>query len=128
MHSSIFAEAGNGAGEKIRAFVICVDNRAAAHVTWLKNQLAGLAVNGLDFSCETWRLDTVLGRSPIAETIAWKAASSDILVVATTALDRRDPALFEWLNSLAPAHGDRKSYGLLLGLLGDQKNRAAELR
>jgi hypothetical protein len=70
---------------------------------------------------------TRVSGDPITETIARDAAESDVLVIATTALDRREPSLSTWLNSLALADGDRQCPGLLIGLFGDEKDRAAEL-
>jgi len=127
MHSTTFNETGIGTAERLRVFVLYVDNPAAAHSNWLRDQLGCMAENGLDFSFEAWNLSSVAGHCPITETIAREAAESDVLVIATTALDQREPELIQWLNLLAPNNGDREGPGLLIGLFGDEKDQAAEL-
>jgi hypothetical protein len=127
MNSETLVETGLRAGQKPRVFVLYVDYPAAAHVNWLRNQLARLAQDGLDFSFEAWKLNSVAGRGPITEMIAREASESDILVVAATALDRREPAVVEWLNSLSPWNENRQRPGLLIGLFGDEEDQAAEL-
>ena len=127
MQSSTLVETGTRTGEKLRVFVVCVDDPAAAHAHWLRSQLDRLAENGLDFSLETWKLRSVDGHGLITDTFARKAAESDVLVIATTGLDQREPALIDWLNSLAPGNGGGQCPSLLVGLFGDEKDHAAEL-
>jgi len=127
MNSNTFAEAGIRTGEKLRVFALHIDNSAAGHVNWLKSQFDRLGENELDFSFRSCMLSSVISHNPDAEAIAREAAESDVLVIATTSLHHREPALVEWLGSLPLTDEDRQSPGLLVGLFGDENNQAAQL-
>jgi hypothetical protein len=123
MHSSSFVEASIRAEQKLRVFILCIDHPSVAHANWLRDKLSGLAENGFDFSFESRRLDSVAGGSHGTQA----AAQADVLVIAATALHQRQPALFQWLNSLALCDRNRLKPSLLIGLFGDDKNNASEL-
>lgn len=114
---------------KLRAFALCFDELAVVHVHWLRAQLTGLAANGLDLS---FHLQTpgfpVVHESSIEMRIE-TALRSDVLVIAMSSLQRREPAVIQWLNSLESrlAAKSCEPPGLLIGLFGGAENRAGEL-
>ena len=59
------------------------------------------------------------------EMLASDGANADVLVVVIGSLEQRTPEMIEWLDSLMPLSPDRT--GLLIGLLGDEENKAQEL-
>ena len=72
-----------------------------------------------------WKLDSLLANSAMGKMLANDAAAADILIVVVGSLAQRRPELVNWLASLPPlmAH----SHGLLIGLLGDEDDKAQEL-
>lgn len=127
MPSSTYTEAGIRTGRKLHVFVLCVDDSATAHVNWLHNQLTGLAEDGFDFLLETGKLNAIANNGPFLAMTTQAVAESDVLVIAMGSLQRREPALIQWLNSLAAWQVDRQTPSLLIGLFGGKGNGAGEL-
>ena len=74
-----------------------------------------------------WSLDSLAANEPIQKMIARDAADADVLIVAVSSLERREPKLIQWLDSLAVPNGSSRISGLFIGLLGDEASEAREL-
>lgn len=59
------------------------------------------------------------------EMLVSDGANADVLIVVIGSMEQRTPEMIEWLDSLMPLSPDRT--GLLIGLLGDEENKAQEL-
>jgi len=121
MEPEIFPE------RRLKLFSLYVDFAAAVRARWATNQISRLA--GEHWKCLSgmWNLDSLVAGGPIRKMIAQDAADADILLIAMSSLDRREPALVEWLDSLAEAKANRPVSGLFIGLLGDEEHLAKEL-
>lgn len=51
--------------------------------------------------CEMWNLDSFKASQPIRKIMLQEAAEADVLVIALSSLDQREPKLIEWLEALA---------------------------
>ena len=74
-----------------------------------------------------WNLNSLAAGDAIKKTIAQAAAHADVLIVAVSSLEWRELELIQWLDSLAVTNDGSRDSGLLIGLLGDEHNRAGEL-
>jgi len=126
MHNDTLARAEPVVNGKLRLFSLYVDFAASAQARWAAGAITRLAGPCWEFSSEMWKLDSLIASECIRKMIATDAARSDVLIVAASSLDQREPKLIEWLDSLTP-QSNRSSPGLLVGLLGDEENRSREL-
>lgn len=78
-------------------------------------------------SAEMWALDFFRSNQPIKGMMLQGAVDADVLIVALSSLDRREPKLVEWLNALADQKAELPVSGLFIGLLGDEDHEAGEL-
>jgi hypothetical protein len=108
-------------------FSLYVDFAAAVRARWVTGQISRLAGEQWKASTEMWNLDSLSASEPIRKMITQEAADADVLVVAMSSLDRREPELIQWLDSLIAGTTDRPVSGLFIGLLGDGKGQAVEL-
>lgn len=111
----------------LRVFSLYVDFAAAGRARWVTRQIAMLAGEHWKCTSEMWNLDSVVASEPIRKMIAQEAMDADVLVIAMSSMERRELELMEWLDSLAEGRTNRTASGLLIGLLGDEKQSAGEL-
>jgi hypothetical protein len=114
------------ANGKLHLFALYADFSAANRAKWVTSQIAKRLGRTRDTLVEMWKLDTAMA-GPIREMVAQEAARSDVLVIAVSYLDQREPAIIQWLDSLEPWKPNRRVPGLLIGLLGDEEPKAREL-
>jgi len=126
MSIDALARAETAVNGKLRLFSLYVDFAASTHAKWAVSAITKLAGPGWEFSAEMWNLDSLNASEPIRKMIASDAARADVLVVAASSLDQREPKLIVWLDSLA-LDPNRSVPGLLVGLFGDEENRSREL-
>jgi len=112
---------------KLRLFSMYVDFAASAHARWATSAITRLAGSRWQSSHEMWNLDALAASGSVRTMIARDAADADVLIVAATSLDQREPKLIEWLDSLAAWKDNRPVAGMLVGMFGDEENRAKEL-
>ena len=110
---------------KLRLFSIYTDFGSNQRVRWVVNAIAKLAGQRWHCSSEMWKLDSFLANALIKGMVANDGANADALIVVIGSLEQRRPELMEWLESLAPLEPDRS--GLLIGVLGDEEEKAQEL-
>lgn len=112
---------------KLRLFSLYVDFAASAHARWTARAITKLAGPRWQSSTEMWNLDSLAASEPIRKMITCDAEDSDVLIIAASSLDQREPKLIEWLDSLAAWKSNRPVSGLLVGLFGGEENRSREL-
>ncbi|MGO8763587.1 MAG: hypothetical protein ACLQSR_00445 [Limisphaerales bacterium] len=116
------------ADKRLRLFSLYLDFAAAGRARWAAGRLSQLAgENQWESSAEMWSLDSLMAVKSLQKTIARDAARADVLIIAISSLEWREPKLTRWLDSLVAPEGHRRHSGLLIGLLGDEKSRAYEL-
>jgi hypothetical protein len=74
-----------------------------------------------------WNLDSLNSSPQLRKITIQEAADADVLIVALSSLDQREPKLIEWLDALMDGKTERPVSGLLIGLLGDEEHEAGEL-
>jgi len=126
MHMETTAGPRTVVNGKLSLFSLYVDFAASAQAKWAAGAITKLAGARWELSAEMWKLDSLNASESIRKMITSDAARSDVLIVAASSLDQREPKLIEWLDSLAP-QSNRVIPGLLVGLLGDEENRSREL-
>jgi hypothetical protein len=114
-------------GGKLHVFSLYVDFAAAGRARWLTGRMSRLAGELWTISTEMWNLDSLMASEPIRKMITQDASEADVLVVAMSSLDWREPELVQWLDSLTSGRADRAESRLFIGLLGDRRGLAAEL-
>ena len=112
---------------RLRLFSLYVDFAAAVRALWATSQISRLAGEQWKFSSGLWNLDSLVASQPIRKIITQEAADADVLVIAMSSLDRREPELIQWLESLADGKPNRPITGLFIGLFGDDDHGAGEL-
>ncbi len=110
---------------KLHLFSIYTDFGAYRRARWVVNAVAKLAGQRWQCPSEIWKLDSFVGNSPIRRMVAGDCANADVLIIVVGSLEQRRPELMEWLESLAPLDSERP--GLLVGVLGDEEDKAQEL-
>jgi hypothetical protein len=110
---------------KLHLFSIYTDLGAYRRIRWTVNAIAKLAGHRCQCSSEMWKLDSSNASELMRKMLANDGANADVLIVVIGSLEQRTPAMIEWLDSLTPLAPDRT--GLLIGLLGDEDNKAEEL-
>jgi hypothetical protein len=127
MHTQVLSGQVTGVNGKLRLFSLYVDYAASAHARWATSAITKLAGPHCQSSTEMWNLDSLSASEPIRKMITGDAAEADVLIIAASSLDQREPKLIEWLDSLAGWQSNRPAHGLLIGLFGDEENRSREL-
>jgi hypothetical protein len=112
---------------RIRLFSLYVDYAAALRARWVTSQITRLVGEHWKTPGEMWDLDLLTGSDPIQKMMSENATEADVLVVAMSSLDRREPGLIQWLNSLTARKSESPVPRLFIGLLGDEKHPAGEL-
>jgi hypothetical protein len=110
---------------KLHLFSIYTDMGAYKRIKWIVNAIAKLAGPRWECSSEMWKLDSSLASELMRKMLAADGAKADVLIAVFGSLEQRTPQLIEWLDSLTPLAPGRT--GLLIGLLGDEENKAQEL-
>jgi hypothetical protein len=127
MHTETFLEPEANADAKLRLFSLYVDFAASVRARWASGIITKLVGPRWKTSTEMWALDFSQTSQPIREMMFEGAADADMLIVALSSLDQREPKLIEWLNALAGQKAERPVPGLFIGLLGDEDHEAGEL-
>jgi hypothetical protein len=110
---------------KLHLFSIYSDLGAYQRIKWTVNAIAKLAGHHCQCSSEIWKLDASTASALMKKMLATDGANADVLIVAVGSLEQRTPEMIAWLDSLMPLSPGR--VGLLIGLLGDEDNKAQEL-
>jgi hypothetical protein len=111
----------------LRLFCLYADFAAAERARWTTSQITKVAGKQWSSSTEMWSLVFLAASDSIREMVNQCAADADVLIIAVSSLDRREPELVHWLNSLCTEKGNRPVAGLLIGLFGDEEQPAGEL-
>ena len=112
---------------QFRVFSLHVDFAAGLRARWAASLMAKLAGAQWICSSEQWKLDSLLTAQAVRQMITGEANRADILLVAVSSLKHRELELIHWLDSLTPRMANPLTPGLLIGLFGDETNRAEEL-
>jgi hypothetical protein len=129
MNTETFIKPEMPANTKLRLFSLYVDFAASVRARWASGTITKLVGPRWKTCSETWNLDSFkASQQKIGRIILQDAAAADVLIVALSSLDQREPKLVEWLNALAGRKSQRPSSGLFIGLLGDEDHDAGELR
>ena len=110
---------------KLHLFSIYSDMGAYRRIKWTVNAIAKLAGPRWQCSSEMWKLDSSTANALMRNMLAGDGSNADVLIAVFGSLEQRTPELIDWLDSLAPLAPHRT--GLLIGLLGDEENKAQEL-
>jgi hypothetical protein len=112
---------------KLSLFSLYVDFPSSVDARWLASTMKRLAGSHWQTSSEMWKVDSLAASEPIRQMITNDAANADVIIVAVSSLTHREPALVQWLESLAAETGGRPGAGLIIGLLGDEETKAADM-
>lgn len=127
MQTGTFLEPEAEANAKLRLFCLYMDFPASVRARWASGIITKLVGPRWKTSAEIWALDFFQTSQPIREMMFQGAADADVLIVALSSLDQREPKLMKWLNALAGQNAERLASGLFIGLLGDEDLGAHEL-
>jgi len=127
MHTETSIEPETGTNAKLRLFSLYVDFAASMRAKWAGSTITRLAGPRRKTYCEMWNLDSAKASQPIRRIMLQEAAGADVLVIALSSLDQREPKLVEWLDALANEKTEHPVSGLFIGLLGDENHEAGEL-
>jgi hypothetical protein len=108
-------------------FSLYVDFPAAVRARWATRQISRLTEDQWKVTTEMWNLDSLTTSEPIRKMITRDVAEADVLVIAMSSLDWREPELVRWLDSLTAGKTNRPVPRLFIGLLGDGRGQAVEL-
>lgn len=112
---------------KLRLFSLYVDFAASARAKWVSGTITRLVGPKWKTCCEMWNLDSYKASQPVRKVMLQEAAGADVLVIALSSLDQREPKLIEWLNAVAGEKTEPPDSRLIIGLLGDEVHEAGEL-
>ena len=112
---------------KLRLFSVYVDFAASARARWVSGTITRLVGPKWKTCCEMWHLDSFKASQGIRNIMLQEAAEADVLVIALSSLDQREPKLIEWLEALAGEKAEPPGSRLFIGLLGDEDHEAGEL-
>jgi len=127
MHSETFIEQDVAANGKLRLFSLYVDFAASAHARWAAGTITKLAGPRWKTSNEMWNLDSLSNSQQVRKIAIQEAVDADVLIVALSSLNQREPKLIEWLEAVVKGKTERPVSGLFIGLLGDDEHEAGEL-
>jgi hypothetical protein len=123
MRTNLFSELA--VGGKLHSFSIYTELGDYRRIKWTVNAIAKLAGHRWQCTSEMWKLDSLMANKPMRKMLASDGEKADVLIVVVGSLEQRRLDLVEWLDSLMPLDPGRT--GLLIGLLGDEDNKAQEL-
>ena len=112
---------------KLRLLSLYLDYAAALRARQAAHRVTRLAGKSWKVTAEMWDLNSLTAGNGIRKLILQGAADSDVLIVTMSSLARREAELVQWLDEVAAVQAQRAASGLLIGLLGDEENRAGEL-
>src|SRR5580692_2306539 len=112
-------------GGKIHLFSVYTDFGSCRRVKWITGTIAKLAGHRWNCTSEMWNLDSLMANGAMGKMLTRDAAMADVLMVVVGSLAQRRPELMDWLASLPPRVPLQP--GLLIGLLGDEDDKAQEL-
>ena len=118
------AAATNG---KLRLFALAVDFPASVRARWVMGTISELAGSPWRTLSEIWKIDSLKKSENIRQIMADNAANADVIVIAVSSLTQLDPVLIQWLDALAALKTLHPASGLLIGLLGNETTKTAEL-
>jgi hypothetical protein len=127
MQPNTFIEEETAVNGNLRLFTIYADVPASMRVKWATGTIGKLAGPHWRSSTEMWTFSLLNARGPIGEMILEGAADADVLIVAMSSLEEREPELMQWLDRLEAGKSNRPVPGLFIGLLGDEENKTREL-
>jgi hypothetical protein len=127
MHAGTFIEQEVEANGKLRLFSLYVDFAASAHARWAAGTITKLAGPRWKTSNEMWNLDSLSNSQQVRKITIQEAVDADVLIVALSSLNQREPKLIEWLEAVVNGKTERQVSGLFIGLLGDEEHEAGEL-
>lgn len=127
MHTDNLIDQETRPNGKLRLFSLYLDFAASVRARWVSNIILKSARPRWEASAEMWALDFFRTNQPIKGMMLQGAVDADVLIVALSSLDRREPKLVEWLNALADQKAELPISGLFIGLLGDEDHKAGEL-
>jgi hypothetical protein len=113
--------------ETLQILVLYTDFPAGIRAKQLTDQVEVLAGNHCGTSLQFWKLDSIPNLGPLKEIIAKDASAADALILATSSPVQDDPVISYWLNLLSATNSERLVHGLLVGVCGDEKTKAADL-
>ncbi|MGD1089873.1 MAG: hypothetical protein ABR955_14295 [Verrucomicrobiota bacterium] len=128
MHPDNFIERRTAANGSLRLFSIYADYPASVLAKWATGTITKLAGKRWKSSTEMWTVNFLGASGSIGKMILEGAADADVLIIAMSSLEQRETGLMQWLDSLAAEKNNRLVPGLLVGLLGDEENKAQELK
>ncbi|HUA39371.1 MAG TPA: hypothetical protein VMA35_13345 [Candidatus Sulfopaludibacter sp.] len=127
MHAETFIAEESESHAKLRLFCLYADFAASARARWVSSTIAKLVRPKWKTRCEMWHLDSFKASQLIGRIMLQEAAEADVLVIALSSLDQREPKLMEWLTALAGEKAGSSESRLFIGLLGDEDHEAGEL-
>jgi hypothetical protein len=128
MDTETFIKQETQANTKLRLFSLYVDFAASLRARWASGTITRLVSPRWNTCSKMWKLDSFkASQQKIGRIILRDAAEADVLIVALSSLDQREPKLVEWLNALTGRKAQGPVSGLFIGLLGDEDHDAGEL-
>ena len=127
MHTDTLIEQETQANGKLRLFSVYLDFAASVRARWVSNMIIKSVRPRWEASADMWALDFFQTSQPTKGMMLQGAVDAEVLIVALSSLDRREPRLVEWLNALADQKSELPVSGLFIGLLGDEDHQAGEL-
>jgi hypothetical protein len=118
------APATNG---KLRLFALSADFPASVRARWVTSTISGLAGLHWQTLSEIWKIDSLKKSERIRHMMTNNAANADVIVIAISSLTQTDPALIQWLDTLAALKIVHPAASLLIGLLGNETTKTGEL-
>jgi hypothetical protein len=114
------------AAHPLRIFTLYADFAAGVRAKRLTARITRAVTPQRQSIVNMWTLNSVGPIGVIGEMIAQEAGESDLLVIASSIVDRPDPTITGWLESLVNWKLNRIVPGLLIGLLGDGESLVAD--
>ena len=114
------------AAQPLRIFTLYADFAAGVRAKRLTARITRAIAPQHQSIVNMWTLNSVGPIGVIGEMIAQEAGESDILLIASSSVDRPEPTITGWLASLVNWKLNRVVPGLLIGLLGDGESQVAD--
>ena len=127
MTTELLAKPMTPASRKLRLFSVYVDFPASVYARWAASEIRKLAGPEWQTGSEMWKIDSFKASAALRQMMTHDATTADVIILVVSSLAQPDPALFQWLDSLVAGKTGNPASGLLIGLLGDEKTKTAEL-
>jgi hypothetical protein len=127
MYTETFIEQETQTNTKLHLFSLYVDFAASVRARWATGTITRMVGPRWKTSSEMWNLDCFTASHQLRKIMLQDAADADVLIIALSSLDQRQPRLIEWLSALAENKTEHRVSGLFIGLLGDEDHEAGEL-